>query len=72
MRHRILCEEVPSSQKWLTPIITAMKDGCIIEMSYQSFNRDQPDTFKAEPYCVKMSQVRYLPIPALAAISFKY
>jgi predicted DNA-binding transcriptional regulator YafY len=59
MHSRILCEEVPSSQKWLTPIITAMKDECIIEMTYQSFNRDEPNTFEAEPYCVKMSQGRW-------------
>lgn len=59
MHNRILCEEVPSSQKWLTPIIAAMKDECIIEMTYQSFNRDEPNTFEAEPYCVKMSQGRW-------------
>ena len=59
MHRRILCEEIPSSQKWLAPIISAMKDECTIEMTYQSFNRDESNTFEAEPYCIKMSQGRW-------------
>ena len=59
MRDRILFEKIPSSQKWLPIIINAMRDGHVIEMTYQSFRRDEPSTFKAEPYCLKLFKQRW-------------
>lgn len=59
MRDRILFEKIPSSQKWLPIIVNAMRDGKQIEMTYQSFWRDEPNTYKAKPYCLKLFKQRW-------------
>ena len=58
MRSRILFEKVPSSSKWLTVIVNAMRDGKALEMTYQSFNRTEPATFETHPYCLKIFRQR--------------
>ena len=60
MRDRILFEKIPSSQKWLPVIVNAMRDGKVIEMTYQSFWRDEPNTYTAKPYCLKLFKQRWL------------
>ena len=59
MRDRILFEKIPSSQKWLAPIVNAMRDGKAINLTYQSFNRSEPRTFLAHPYCLKLFRQRW-------------
>lgn len=59
MRDRILFEKTPSSQKWLPVIVDAMRDGKVIELTYQSFRRDEPHSFKAKPYCLKLFKQRW-------------
>ena len=59
MRDRILFEKIPSSQRWLSVILNAMRDGKVIEMTYQSFWRDEPNTYKAQPYCLKLFKQRW-------------
>lgn len=59
MRDRILFENIPSSHKWLPVIVNAMRDGKVIEMTYQSFWKDEPCTFKANPYCLKLFKQRW-------------
>ena len=59
LRNRILFEKIPSSQKWLSPIVEAMKDGKAIEMTYQSYTRTEPNTFTAHPYCLKLFKQRW-------------
>jgi hypothetical protein len=59
LRDRILFEKIPSSQKWLSPIVGAMKDGKAIEMTYQSYTRTEPNTFNAHPYCLKLFKQRW-------------
>lgn len=59
MRDRILFEKIPSSQKWLPLIVNAMRDGKQIEMTYQSFWKDEPCTYKAKPYCLKLFKQRW-------------
>ncbi len=59
MRDRILFEKIPSSQKWLPVIVNAMRDGKVIEMTYQSFWRDEQSTFTAKPYCLKLFKQRW-------------
>ena len=56
---KILFEPVPSGDKFLSPIIEALRDKCAIRMTYQSFNRLQPATFIVEPYCLKMFKQRW-------------
>ena len=59
MRDRILFERIPSSLKWLSPIVNAIRDGKAINLTYQSFNRNEPRTFLAHPYCLKLFRQRW-------------
>lgn len=59
LKNQILFEEIPSGQKYLTPIIEAMRDNLQIELCYQSFNHIQPSTFIIYPYCVKVFHQRW-------------
>lgn len=59
LKSRILFENIPSGQRFLTPIIEAMRDGVTLTMTYQSYWRDEPNTFEIEPYCVKVFKQRW-------------
>ena len=59
MKDRILFEKIPSSQRFLTEIISAMRDGKMIGLTYQSFNRPEPHSFMAAPYCLKLFKQRW-------------
>ena len=59
MKDRILLEDVPSGQEYLADIIEAMKKGCCITMTYQSYWRRNKHTFDVEPYCVKLFKQRW-------------
>ena len=59
LQHRIMFEEIPSGQRYLTPIIEAMREERTIEMTYQSFWRDEPTTVEIEPYCIKIFKQRW-------------
>ena len=56
---QILFEPIPSGEKFLTPIIEAMRDTTAIKMTYQSFTHQQPTTFIVEPYCLKVFKQRW-------------
>ena len=56
---QILFEPVPFGEKFLAPIIEAMRDKTAIEMTYQSFTKTHPSTFIVEPYCLKMFKQRW-------------
>lgn len=59
LRDRILYEPIPSGEIFLAPILEALRDSCAIEITYQSFNKEQPSTFIVEPYCLKMFKQRW-------------
>ena len=59
LKHRILFEQIPSGQRYLTPIIEAMRDELTIEITYHSFWREVPNTFEIEPFCVKIFRQRW-------------
>lgn len=59
LKHRILFEQIPSGQQYLVPIIEAMRDGVVVEITYQGYWRDEPCTFDIEPYCVKVFRQRW-------------
>ena len=59
MRHRIIFDKVPSSSKWLTVIVNAMRDGKALKMTYQSFRSSGPNTFETHPYCLKVFRQRW-------------
>ena len=59
IKQRILFEQIPSGQKFLIPIIEAMRDSITIEISHQSFWRDEPNTYEVYPYCIKVFKQRW-------------
>ena len=59
MKNRILVEKAPSSEKFLTEVISAMRAGKVIRLTYQSFYRPEPSTFSVRPYCVKYFKKRW-------------
>lgn len=60
IRNRILLENVPSSQKYLSLILKAMRENKVLEVAHKSFwNNGEEKTFHLEPYCVKMFRQRW-------------
>jgi len=59
IKHRIVFENIPSGQHFLASVIEAMRDSLTIEITYQSFWKDEPKTFEIEPYCVKIFKQRW-------------
>lgn len=59
MKDRILMEKVPSSERFLTDIISAMRDFRVISLCYQSFRHPKPFCFNVRPYCVKYFKQRW-------------
>lgn len=59
VRERILLEEIPSGQFFLSTIIEAMSKGKAMELDYKKFADSEPYTCFIEPYCVKLSQQRW-------------
>ncbi len=59
LKRRILFENIPSGREFLTPIIEAMRDSVVIELTYQGFYRESPHAFEIEPYCVKVFNRRW-------------
>lgn len=59
LRGRIIFEEIPSGEKFLMPLIEAMRDSVMVRLVYDSFRRPDHDPFVIEPYCVKVSRQRW-------------
>lgn len=59
MQSRILFEDNPSGQRFLLPIIEAMRDGRRLRVSYRKFSSAEPSEFGLSPYCVKAYQQRW-------------
>jgi len=59
LRDRILLEEIPSGQFYLSTIIEAMSKAKAMELDYKKFADSEPYTCFIEPYCVKLSQQRW-------------
>lgn len=59
MKDRILMEKVPSSERFLTDIISAMRDFRVISLCYQGFRHPEPYSFNVRPYCVKYFKQRW-------------
>lgn len=59
LKHRILFEEIPSGQRFLTQIIEAMRDERTIALTYRNFGKEASATFEIEPFCVKVFRQRW-------------
>lgn len=59
IKDRILLEHVPSGQNYLKPIIEAMREGRVLNITYHSYNKDEDSNFDVQPYCVKLFRQRW-------------
>ena len=59
IKNRILLEEIPEGQDYLPVILKALKKNQQLTMTYQSYWRDESNTFEVEPYCLKIFHQRW-------------
>jgi hypothetical protein len=59
IKDKILFEEIPDGQQFLPVILEALKKNTVLEITYQSFWRDEANTFMVEPYCLKAFKQRW-------------
>lgn len=59
LRKRIIFENIPSGEKYLIPLIEAMRDSVSVSLVYDSFRRPDDTPFVLEPYCLKVSKQRW-------------
>ena len=59
LEDRIIFEEIPSGQTWLTCIADAMRRNHVLSITHQGFSKPEPCTFDIEPYCLKVVKRRW-------------
>lgn len=59
LKGRILVDEIPSGRDHLTPLLEAMKDNRVVNITYRPFTKSRSYTFPIEPYCVKLFENRW-------------
>lgn len=59
LKDRIILENIPSGQQFLTFVIEAMRDNRVLKIKHHSFWKDSASTFEVEPYCVKLFRQRW-------------
>ena len=56
---RIIYEEIPSGEKFLLPILDAMRHNREIDIHYTPFYRSEPKIHHVQPYAVRVNQRRW-------------
>ena len=59
IKDRIILEYVPSGQYYLQPIIEAMKESHVLNMTYHFYWKEEDKNFDVQPYCVKLFRQRW-------------
>src|SRR5690554_330437 len=59
LKNRILFEEIPSGELFLTRIIEAMRDGVAVKFHYKPFWYSEIQDIEINPYCVKIFKQRW-------------
>ena len=59
LKERILLEDIPSGLQHLQPIIRAMKENYLLNITYKSYWSDEECCFDVKPYCVKLFKQRW-------------
>ena len=59
IKDRILFDEIPDGEQYLPVILEALKKNQVLVMTYQSYWRDEANTFEVEPYCLKAFKQRW-------------
>lgn len=56
---RIIYEQIPSGEKWLTIFTQAMRESKKVNITYQGFLKPEASTVTIEPYCLKVVRRRW-------------
>ena len=59
LRDRLLLEDIPSGNKYLTQVIDAMQRNLTLRVEYQSFKMSISRIFEIAPYCIKVFKQRW-------------
>ena len=59
LKERILLEDIPSGLQHLQPIIRAMKENYLLNITYKSYWSDEECSFDVKPYCIKLFKQRW-------------
>jgi len=59
MQDRILFEKIPEGARYLSQIVSAMKEQHMLMVSYRGFDRPEPHRFLLAPYCLKVFKQRW-------------
>ena len=59
LSERIVLENIPSGQRFLAPIMEAMKKSKVLEITYRGFGKEYSSSFPVAPYCVKLFRQRW-------------
>lgn len=59
LEERIIFEDIPSGQTWLTCIADAMRCNHVLSITHQGFGKSEPSTFDIEPYFLKVVKRRW-------------
>lgn len=59
LKKRIMLENIPSGQQYLTTVVEAMRDNRLIRFSYQRYDADTSNVVEAEPWFLKTFRQRW-------------
>ncbi len=59
LEERIIFEDIPSGQTWITRIAEAMMANRVLRITHQGFGKPYPNTFEIEPYFLKVVKRRW-------------
>lgn len=59
IKDRILLEYVPSGEVYLQPIIDAMKENRVLNITYKSYWKDREKNYDVQPLCLKLFRQRW-------------
>ena len=71
IKDRIVLEYVPSGQNFLQPIIEAMKENRVLNITYHSYWKEEENSFDVQPFCIKLFRQRWYLI-ARSTYSYYY
>ncbi len=59
IKDKVLFDEIPDGEQYLSTILEALKKNLTIFITYQSFSKDEANTFEVEPLCLKAFKQRW-------------
>ena len=59
LRERVMYEDIPSGNDYLLTVLEAMKENCVLTMTYQDYFDEEPREIMLEPYCVRVFRQRW-------------